>query len=151
MKGGWAALCREACHDTAMPARAHGHDMALAALRPRYGAGRAAGPRGELALGAGARTEAHGACGRDAAIRPLGPATWPAPYHDTAEDPATILRPCTRLGAPMRTWACLLGQLGAHAPGLFFFDLVFDSVMFLSHRLDPVHKHCSSQKFSKFF
>ena len=24
--GGWAALCREASHDTAMPARTHGHD-----------------------------------------------------------------------------------------------------------------------------
>ena len=54
---------------------------------------------------------------------------------------------------PARTWACLgasSASFGAHAPGLFF-DLVFDSVVFLSHRLDPVHEHCSSQNFSKFF
>ena len=44
-----------------------------------------------------------------------------------------------------RTGVCLgaqLGQLGARAPGSVF-DLVFDSVLFLSHHLDLVHEHCS--------
>ena len=31
----------------------------------------------------------------------------------------------------------------------WFFDLVFDSVMFLSHCLNPVDEHCSSRNFSK--
>ena len=56
-----------------------------------------------------------------AAIWPLGPTTRTAPCHDTAGDPTTIRRPCARLGAPVRAWACLLGQLGARASGLFFF------------------------------
>ena len=83
------------------------------------GAGRAGAGAG--ALGVGARAEARGGCCRDAAIRPLGPATRPAPCHDTAGDPATIRLLCAGLGAPVRTWACQLGQLGARAPGSVFF------------------------------
>ena len=50
-------------------------------------------------------------------------------------------QPWARLGASWASWVFC-------APGLVF-DLVFDSVLFLSHRLDPVHEHCSSQIFSK--
>ena len=48
-------MCREADHDTAMPAQTHGHDttLARAALLPLYGAERAAGARGEQALALG--------------------------------------------------------------------------------------------------
>ena len=107
----------------------YGH--ACAHTRPRHDAGahntaptirRWARSRhaGQAGAGAGAPEEVRGACGRDAAIRPLGPATRPAPCHDTAGDPVTIRRPCAHLGVPVRTWACLLGQLGARASGLAF-------------------------------
>ena len=125
-----------------MPARAHGHDttLARAALRPRYGAGRAG------RAGAGAQAEARGACGRDATIRQLSLRHGQGLSHDTAGSRPRYghgVRPWARLGA---SWA----SFGARAPDSVF-DLVFDSVLFLSHRLDPVHEHCSSQKFLKFF
>ena len=57
-------------------------------------------------------------------------------------------------GAGRATWArcwptgCALGALS-------LFLVRFDSVLFLSHFwtlfVKPVHEHCSSQKFSKFF
>ena len=58
--------------------------------------------------------------GTVAATRPHWPATRPAPCHDTAGDTATTRQPCARLGAPVHTWACLLGLLGACASGLAF-------------------------------
>ena len=102
------------------------HDTAVGGARTRRWeqSGRTAGRASERACGAsrrwgaGAQAEARWACGKDAAIRPLGPATRPGPCHDTAGDPTTIRRPCVRLGAPVRTWACLLGLLGARASGL---------------------------------
>ena len=59
--------------------------------------------------------------------------------HDTATR--------ARLGAP-GALAVPVWVFYAHDS---VFDLVFDSVLFLSHRLDPVHEHCSLQNFSKFF
>ena len=60
--GGWAALCREAGHDTAMPARTHGHDTGLgrAGSRRALDAGRRRSQQarrqlGEWALGDTAR------------------------------------------------------------------------------------------------
>ena len=65
------------------------------------------------------------------------------PAHETARRARAWASQC----APGR--ACLASWVLVHP--VWFFDLVFDSVMFLSHRLDPVHEHCSSQNFSKFF
>ena len=45
-------------------------------------------------------------------------------------------RACVHLGVLARSAGCALG-----APNLFL-----DSVLFLSHCLDTVHEHCSSQK-----
>ena len=61
MRRGWAALCREAGHDTAMPARTHGHDTtSWAATIRRWAHGardrlseRAYGALGRWALGLG--------------------------------------------------------------------------------------------------
>ena len=59
--GGWA-LCREAGHDTAMPARTHGHDTALGRT------GRALGVQGVRQAGLGsaqcAGVGVHSGCGR---------------------------------------------------------------------------------------
>ena len=72
-----------------------------AALRPRYGAGRATGTRGEQALALG-----RWACGRDAAIRP-----GPRPRYGRV--PATIR---SGLRAPGRAWVPSWASLGAWAP-----------------------------------
>ena len=48
-----------------------------------------------------------------------------------------------RLGVDVRAWGAQLGQFRCFVHLAWFFDLVFDSVMFLSHRLDPIHEHCS--------
>ena len=77
-----------------------------------------------------------------------------ASAHNTALAAPTIRRPApvTRLGSwPQHGHARVcLGAPGALAGPVWVFyapdsvfDLVFDSVLFLSHRLDPVHEHCS--------
>ena len=76
--GGWA-LCREAGHDTAMPARTHGQDTALGVQQVlsagRCASGRAAGARGaRQARGALAERAGQGwlGAGRAAWARGLG-------------------------------------------------------------------------------
>ena len=102
---------------------------------------------------AGAR---HCACytalARDLAptTRPLWPATRPAPWHDTVGDPATIRRPCARLGASAHL-GVPVGRVLVLVHLAWFLTWFFDSVVFMSHRLDPVHEHCSSQKFLENF
>ena len=63
--------------------------------------------------------------------------------HDTA------VAPMTRPG--MRAPVCPDGPVFVLVHMAWFSTSFFDSVLFLSHRLDPVHEHCSSQNFSKFF
>ena len=73
-----------------------------------------------------------GAAGARAATRPRG-------CCDTV--PVRSARGHARPGRGLVRW---LGQLGAHAD-----SLVFDSGVFLSHRMDSVHEHCSSRNFSE--
>ena len=70
--------------------------------------------------------------------------------HDTARpahDKAGRTRAWEHQCAPGR--ACWVCWVLVHLAWLF--ELVFDSVIFLSHRLDSVHEHCSSQNFLIFF
>ena len=57
-------------------------------------------------------------------------------HGQAAHDTATSARP-VRAG-----WASLANWVPMHLTQ-FFFDLVFDSILFLSHRLDTDHEHCS--------
>ena len=59
--------------------------------------------------------------------------------HDTG----TRARPVRPGWASLASWVLV--------PPVWFFTWFFDSVVFLSHCLDPVHEHCSSQNFSNFF
>ena len=54
--------------------------------------------------------------------------------HDTAMS--------ARLGVPGRAWCAGWANWGLMQPVLFLI-WVFNSVVFLSHRLDSVHEHCS--------
>ena len=137
-------MCRETGHDTAMPARTHAHDTASGARQGlRYGRLRAATrPLGsqDTAQGRGAQervhTPRHGA---------EAPTIRPTPSHDTTRTRLRYYRPRAAMRVPGRaSWASWVLVHPA-----WFFDLVFDLVMFLSHRLDPIHEHCSSQIFRK--
>ena len=108
------------------------------------GHGRAGGAR----TGAGARgrrAARHGAAGargrqaggvRDARRGRAGRAAW--------------ARGARGLGVPGRAWCTGWASLRLMQP-VWVLIWVFDSVVFLSHRLDSVHEHCSLQKkkFSK--
>ena len=50
------------------------------------------------------------------------------------------------LGVPGRAWCTGWASLGLMQP-VWVLTWVFDSVVFLSHRLDSVHEHCSVQNF----
>ena len=50
------------------------------------------------------------------------------------------------LGGPRRAWCTGWASLGLMQP-VWVLTWVFDSVVFLSHRLDSVHEHCSLQNF----
>ena len=76
-----------------------------------------------------------------------GAAIRPRPSATTRSGPAAI-RPGLR--APGRAWG-LAGLVLVLVPLACFLTWFFDSVVFLRHRLDPVHEHCSSQNFSKIF
>ena len=49
------------------------------------------------------------------------------------------------LGVPGRAWCTCWASLWLMQP-VWVLTWVFDSVVFLSHRLDSVHEHCSLQK-----
>ena len=161
MRRGWAALCREAGHDTAMPVHTHGHDTAgwAATIRRlelgargrlseracgasrrwrwgagRWGAGRWGAGGSSLGVRQGCWDTATGAC--DTAD-PF-PRHGRGPGHDTAAMRAPG-RASGHLGVPAGPAGCLCI--------LWFFELVFYSVIFLSHRLDPIHEHCSCTLF----
>ena len=92
---------------------------------PRHGAG-----RGALTAQQGcARGLRHGSL----ALRHGRP--WPQHGRAKGHDTATV-------HAPGRAWVpSLASWVLVHLTQ--FFDLVFDSVLFLSHHLDSVHEHCS--------
>ena len=133
--GGWAALCREAGHDTAMPARTHGHDTGAGrrcwegARRQQAGAGRWAdwalgpGARGRRAA-AGAGVGAHGARG-------AGGSDARGALARQAQGGAgsRLGRAGRPAGLPVRTSWARLGVL-VH---LTQFLAWFDSVLFVSH------------------
>ena len=126
--------------------------------RSRHGAGRgaggAAGARGAQALGWGVRHWywGAGALGAGARWAPGRAGRKGTRGMDAATRKLRLrhgqARP--RHGHERAACAHRLGQLGARALGLVF-DLVFDLVLFLSHCLDPVHEHYSSQFFLKIF
>ena len=109
-------------------ARAERYDTAGApttrpAARPRHGFWGAC----DTALGSKARRAQHSA---HRSTRTRHDTVLRRPRYDRSlamtrlrpgYDTTARARPCARLGAPVRTWACLLGQLGARAPGSFFF------------------------------
>ena len=134
----------ERCDTAGSPATrpAGAHDTAACALKIRpwrlaTHAGQGARGAGQSARGT-ARRGAHGALqhggwGCDTAGG-LGHDTA-RPAHDTAGRARALACQC----APGRAcWACWVLLHPA-----WFFELVFDSVIFLSHRLDPDHEHCS--------
>ena len=151
MRRGWAALCREAGHDTAMPVHTDGHDTAGwvatirrlergahgrlservcgASRRWRWGAGGSA-----LGVRQGCCDTATGACDTAGPF----PRHDRGPGHDTTAMRAPG-RASGHLGVPVGPAGCLCI--------LWFFELVFYSVIFLSHRLDPIHEHCSCTLF----
>ena len=131
-------------------ARAHAHDMALArgtvpTIR-RWGACYT-----HDTARRGAWHDARGTARRgarvSAATRQPGAVIRPGPSATTWLGPATI-RPGLR--APGRAWGPV-GPVLVLVHLAFFSTWFFNSVVFLSHRLDPVHEHCSSQNFSNFF
>ena len=134
--------------------RAHGHDTALAGgtaptIR-RWGAcyTHDTARRGAWHGGRhGARGTARRGARVSAATQHPGAAIRPGPSATTWLGPATI-RPGLR--APGRAWGPV-GPVLVLVHRACFSTWFFDSVVFLSHRLDPVHEHCSSQNFSKFF
>ena len=121
------ASARHCAHDTAMEAcDTHG--------RMRRGAG-----QGEQ--GRGARRKRHSAQGRAALCLRYGAGAprhgrpWPRHGRAKGHDTATVRTPGRAWVPNFASWVLMhLTQ---------FFDLVFDSVLFLSHRLDPDHEHCS--------
>ena len=102
------------------------HDTTVCALtiRPWRPATRA---------GQGAQGRARGAATRRLRLR-YG--RGPRPGHGKACP--QYGRACARLGVPVRTWACLLGLLGACASGLVF-NLVFRLGIFP----ESPNEHCS--------
>ena len=110
------------------------------------GAGRAQAGAGRRRRGAGRAGDKRGCAARRAGSRRAGgrhAGTRGARDRGAA---AGAGRTAWVLGSrPVRTgWASWVLMHPA-----WFFDLVFDLVMFLSHRLNPVHEHCSSQNFPK--
>ena len=140
-----AGLARVPAHDTARGALRHGagpcDTASWAATIRRWARGRLSGRacwairRWRWGAGGCAWGERHYSC--DTAMLACD-TTGPLPRHgrghshDTAGDTATIRQPCGFLGAPVRTWACLLGLLGDCASGLAFWtvfrlDYIFES------------------------
>ena len=117
----------------------------MAGAGRREGVGERASERWQADVRQAGGTGARGAqqTGRDSergALEALRHGRGVRPQHgQTAHDTATRARPgrglCTQAGRQ-------LGQFGARAPSSVF-DPVFDSVLFLSHCLDPVHEHYS--------
>ena len=147
-----------------------GHDTALGRGAGR--AGRAAGRAGRAGRRWGAQLGAQGAAaggaservgragvrvsGRKArqradarrrALRQGRSACDMAGWHPRYDASEATIRPSASGHA--RAWArqCAPGRASWASWVLvhpaWFFDLVFDLVMFLSHRLNPVHEHCS--------
>ena len=99
-----------------------------ACTRPQYGQGRAVTQRWALRHGRGPRPRYGHSCLQ----------------HDTG---ARCARGHARLGAPV----CSAGPSWVLCAPDSVLIQIFNSVWFLSHRLDPVNEHCSSQNFSNFF
>ena len=95
---------------------------------------------------AGKRGWARGGARHEAATRPLGPSTRQPEAAIRPGSPATIRRWAghdkdarAHLGAP----GALAGPVGGSCSQFGFLTWAFDSVVFLSRRLDSVHEHCS--------
>ena len=59
---------------------------------------------------------------------------------------AATLRQCAQCARPCTAWAwpgVLAGPVGGSCSQFGFLTWAFDSVVFLSRRLDSVHEHCS--------
>ena len=89
--------------------------------RAAIGAGARGARQGRAAAGATGARGAHGSKG-GRGVRGVRPGRWARGQ-------------CAPGRASWASWVVV------HPA--WFFDLVFDSVMFLSHRLNPVHEHCS--------
>ena len=91
-----------------------------------------AGARGQaLARGAGERAAGRGRSARQAGAGRARRTAW--------------ARGARGLGVPGRAWCTGWASLGLMQP-VWVLTWVFDSVVFLSHRLDSVHEHCLLQK-----
>ena len=117
------------------------HDTTTTPTTQRWGR-----PRQGATRRAGSGHGAHGTARRGASVRteiwPPGlrhGQAWPATRCYCTPDTATLVRPGRGLCVQAGLWLCTL----CTCP-------VFDSVLFLSHCLDTVHEHCSSQKKKKF-
>ena len=112
----------------------------MSGARGERGGGGGGGGGAERVAGAAGDMQARAAI---AAIRPCWPTTQPGGLATTGPD-----RP--RHGHPRGAWARPV-RAGWASWGLvqpaWFLTWFFDSLVFLSHRLDPVHEHCSSQNF----
>ena len=109
-----------------------------AGVNGRSGAGRRASGRQAGALGAQAGARASKRVGARQGARAAG--SRAAITQERGVRAGGAGRTAWALGArPMHTgWA---NWVLVHPA--WFFDLIFNSVMFLSHRLNPVHEHCS--------
>ena len=145
------AGCWVSC-DTALSSA---HDTARGArdIRPRYGHLRVAircdmpskADKGKGIARAAQRAGARTSHRHDTA---LGPATRPTLGYDTTRVSATTRRLWGHDMACARAWCAGWASWGLMQP-VWFLTWVFDSVVFLSHRLDSVHEHCSLQNFSE--
>ena len=126
---GHGAAMREARSGGVGMARGHAHDTTRGALR--HGAGpcdTAEGYGHDMTGLARSQRLRHGLAKRPryGALRlrydRCLAMTRPGLSHDTT----ARVRSCARLGVPVRTWACQLGQLGARALGLAF-NLIFST------------------------
>ena len=121
-------------------AEAAGH-ATEAAGRAAEAAGRASGAAGPAAEAAGRASGARSMSGRRAGVRA---ATRPRGCCDTA--PVRTVRAAMHgLGV---AWCAGWASWGLMQP-VWFLTWVFDSGVFLSHRMDSVHEHCSSRNFSE--
>ena len=101
------------------------------ARQARRAAGKAptsGGARQALARGAGERAAGRGRSARQAGAGRARRTAWE--------------RGARGLGVPGRAWCTDWASLGLMQP-VWVLTWIFDSVVFLSHRLDSVHEHCS--------
>ena len=116
-------------------ARGHGVGVRGRACRARQARRGRAGARGRQGMDAWGRAAGAGARGRRAGGRARQASAGRARRTAWARG----------LGVPVRAWCTGWASLGLMQP-VWVLTWVFDSVVFLSHRLDSVHEHCSLQK-----